>query len=79
MYFIYLFLILEASALEDLSRRSGPKLRVQYSLWIGNEKDMERNLILRVPQNMSLYGVMETAAEVDSRFKLVSSKAYYCY
>ena len=57
------------SALIDLENLEGPKKRVQYSLWIGNEKDLERNLVLRVPQNTSLYGLMEIAAEVDNKYR----------
>lgn len=58
----------EFSALVNLEKLSGQKKRVEYSIWIGNEKDLERNLVLRVPQNMSFYGIMEIAAEIDSRF-----------
>lgn len=62
-------LTLEISALVDLENQSGPKKRVQYSLWIGDEKDMERNLVLRVPLNMSLYAIMEVAAEIDNKYR----------
>lgn len=58
----------ETSALVNLANLSGPKKRIEYSIWIGNEKDMKRNLVLRVPENMSFYGIMEIAAEIDSRY-----------
>ncbi|XP_054722672.1 uncharacterized protein CG3556-like, partial [Uloborus diversus] len=53
----------------DLIDQVGPTLYVQYSVWIGDEKDLQRSLKVRVPVNTSLYGVMEKSAQLDFRYR----------
>ncbi|XP_054715451.1 uncharacterized protein CG3556-like [Uloborus diversus] len=53
----------------DLIDEVGPTLYVQYSLWIGDKKDLQRSLKVRVPVNTSFYGVMEKSAQLDDRYR----------
>ncbi|GBO19385.1 hypothetical protein AVEN_198327-1 [Araneus ventricosus] len=59
----------EKEALKDLMNQVGEKWSVQFSLWIGNSRTVERTLSLSVPANSSFYRIMEFAAGVDNRFK----------
>ncbi|CAL1274598.1 unnamed protein product [Larinioides sclopetarius] len=61
--------ISEQEAVKDLMNQVGEKWSVQFSLWIGNNRTVERTLILTVPANSSFYRIMEFAAGVDNRFK----------
>ncbi|CAL1274603.1 unnamed protein product [Larinioides sclopetarius] len=58
----------EKEALKDLMNQVGEKWSVQFSLWIGNNRTLERTLTLSIPANSSFYRIMEFAAGVDSRF-----------
>ncbi|CAL1274595.1 unnamed protein product [Larinioides sclopetarius] len=62
-------IINEQEALKDLMNQVGEKWSVQFSLWIGNNRTVEKTLTLNVPANSSLYRIMEFAAGVDNRFK----------
>ncbi|GBO36529.1 hypothetical protein AVEN_10275-1, partial [Araneus ventricosus] len=59
----------EKEALKDLMNQVGEKWSVQFSLWVGNSRAVERTLSLSVPANSSFYRIMEFAAGVDNRFK----------
>lgn len=59
----------EDSGLKDLVNQIGPKWRIQFSLWIGDEMDIERTLKLRVPANISFYEIMEWASKLDSKYR----------
>ncbi|GIY17659.1 uncharacterized protein CDAR_608231 [Caerostris darwini] len=59
----------ENDAIKDLMNQVGEKWRIQISLWIGNDRTVERTLALKVPANSSLYRVMEIAATVDDKYK----------
>ncbi|GBM92826.1 hypothetical protein AVEN_45855-1 [Araneus ventricosus] len=59
----------EKEALKDLMNQAGEKWSVRFSLWIGNNRTVERTLTLNVPANSSFYRIMEFAAGVDNRFK----------
>ncbi|GBN26456.1 hypothetical protein AVEN_50164-1, partial [Araneus ventricosus] len=48
--------------------QAGEKWSVRFSLWIGNNRTLERTLALSVPANSSFYRIMEFAAGVDNRF-----------
>ncbi|CAL1274601.1 unnamed protein product [Larinioides sclopetarius] len=58
----------EKEALKNLMNQVGEKWSVQFSLWIGNNRTLERTLTLSIPANSSFYRIMEFAAGVDSRF-----------
>ncbi|XP_055943849.1 uncharacterized protein CG3556-like [Argiope bruennichi] len=53
----------------DVKNKLGPKMRVQYSLYIGDEKDIVHTLSLRVPENITLFEIMQLAEEADSKYK----------
>ncbi|KAF8787524.1 hypothetical protein HNY73_009110 [Argiope bruennichi] len=59
----------EKEALKDLMNQVGEKRSVQFSLWIGNKKTVERTISLSVPANSSFYRIMEFAAGVNNKFK----------
>ncbi|GIY65848.1 uncharacterized protein CEXT_337171 [Caerostris extrusa] len=59
----------ENDAIKDLMNQVGEKWRIHISLWIGNDRTVERTLALKVPANSSLYRVMEIAATVDDKYK----------
>ncbi|GBN92576.1 hypothetical protein AVEN_155546-1, partial [Araneus ventricosus] len=59
----------EKEALKDLMNQVGEKWSIQFSLWVGNSRTVERTLTLNVPANSSFYRIMEFAAGVDNRFK----------
>lgn len=68
-FFVFIIFITENSALQYLVNQHGSKIRIKYSIFIGNERDIERSLSLRVPTNTSFYGIMEISADIDSRYK----------
>ncbi|CAL1301475.1 unnamed protein product [Larinioides sclopetarius] len=47
----------------------GPKMRVRYSLYIGDEKDVIHSISLRVPENYTAFEVMELAEVEDPKYK----------
>ncbi|XP_055946815.1 uncharacterized protein CG3556-like [Argiope bruennichi] len=47
----------------------GAKIRVAYSLYIGDEKDVIHSISLRVPENYTAAEVMELAAIEDPKYK----------
>ncbi|GBN76709.1 hypothetical protein AVEN_209575-1 [Araneus ventricosus] len=53
--------------------QAGEKWSVRFSLWIGNNRTLERTLALSVPANSSFYRIMEFAAGVDNRFNHIQS------
>ncbi|GIY12420.1 uncharacterized protein CDAR_493451 [Caerostris darwini] len=59
----------ENDAIKNLMNQVGEKWHIQISLWIGNNRTVERILALSVPANTSLYRVMEFAAAVDNKYK----------
>ncbi|CAL1301900.1 unnamed protein product, partial [Larinioides sclopetarius] len=44
-------------------------MRVQYSLYIGDEKDIVHSMSLRVPENITVFDIMQLADEADSKYK----------
>ncbi|GBN01322.1 Uncharacterized protein CG3556 [Araneus ventricosus] len=58
----------------------GPKMRVRYSLYIGDEKDVIHTISLRVPENYTASEVMEMAEVEDPKYKfewkMTSGKMY---
>ncbi|GFY46973.1 uncharacterized protein TNIN_66361 [Trichonephila inaurata madagascariensis] len=59
----------EKEALKDLMNQVGDKRSIQYSLWIGNNRTIERTITLNVPVNISFYRIMEFAAGVDYKYR----------
>ncbi|CAL1292798.1 unnamed protein product, partial [Larinioides sclopetarius] len=53
----------------DVKSKLGPKMRVQYSLYIGDEKDIVHSMSLRVPENITVFDIMQLADEADSKYK----------
>ncbi|GFX05223.1 uncharacterized protein CG3556 [Trichonephila clavipes] len=53
----------------DVKNKLGPKVRVQYSLYIGDEKDIIHTISLRVPANITVYDVMKLAEVADDKYK----------
>ncbi|GIY17887.1 uncharacterized protein CG3556 [Caerostris extrusa] len=47
----------------------GPKMNVQFSLYIGDEKDVIHTIALRVPENYTAAEVMELAEVEDPKYK----------
>ncbi|GFT86374.1 uncharacterized protein NPIL_236711, partial [Nephila pilipes] len=62
-------LINETDALKELMNQVGEKWSIQFSLWIGNNRTIERTLTLNVPANISFYRIMEFAANVDKKYR----------
>ncbi|GFT87795.1 uncharacterized protein NPIL_27041 [Nephila pilipes] len=62
-------LINETGALKELMNQVGEKWSIQFSLWIGNNRTIERTLTLNVPANISFYRIMEFAANVDKKYR----------
>ncbi|GBN61453.1 hypothetical protein AVEN_244855-1, partial [Araneus ventricosus] len=64
----------------EISDYLGPKIRVQYSLYIGDEKDVVHTISLRVPENYTASEVMELAEVEDTKYKfewkMTSGKMY---
>lgn len=57
------------NSIVDVKNQLGPKVYLQYSLYIGNEKDVVHSLSLRVPANITVFDVMRLAAEADAKYK----------
>ncbi|CAL1292799.1 unnamed protein product [Larinioides sclopetarius] len=53
----------------DMKAKLGPKIRVQYSLNIGDEKDIVHTISFRVPQNITVFEVMQLAQDADAKYK----------
>ncbi|GFQ67400.1 uncharacterized protein CG3556, partial [Trichonephila clavata] len=53
----------------DVKNKLGPKMRVQYCLYIGDEKDIIHTISLRVPKNITVYDVMKLAEAADNKYK----------
>ncbi|GBM63838.1 Uncharacterized protein CG3556 [Araneus ventricosus] len=47
----------------------GPKMRVQYTLYIGDEKDVVHTISLRVPENYTAFQIMQLAEIEDKKYK----------
>lgn len=56
----------------------GSKIRVQYSLYIGDQKDVIHTISLRVPKNFTAHKVMEMAEAEDPKYKYFYFKILYC-
>ncbi|GBM85618.1 Gastric intrinsic factor, partial [Araneus ventricosus] len=67
-------------AVSEINDYLGPKMRVQYSLYIGDEKDVIHTISLRVPENYTASEVMELAEVEDTKYKFewktMSGKMY---
>jgi len=70
----------DGDLVSEMNDYLGPKIRVQYSLYVGDEKDVIHTISLRVPQNVSAYKVMQLAEAQDPKYqfkvKTVSGKMY---
>ncbi|XP_054711600.1 uncharacterized protein CG3556-like [Uloborus diversus] len=70
----------KGNAVSDVAFNRGPKVRVQYSLYLGKNRDIIHTIYLTVPVNSSAYEIMEIAAVADSKYKFhwksMSGKIY---
>ncbi|GBM85620.1 Uncharacterized protein CG3556 [Araneus ventricosus] len=66
--------------ISEINDYLGPKMRVRYSLYIGDEKDVIHTISLRVPENYTASEVMELAEVEDPKYKfewkMTSGKMY---
>nr|XP_042910378.1 uncharacterized protein CG3556 [Parasteatoda tepidariorum] len=53
---------------------TGPKMRVRYSLYVGDEKDVIHTISLRVPENYTAYEVMKLAETEDPKYTFIYKK-----
>ncbi|GIY47663.1 hypothetical protein CDAR_605583 [Caerostris darwini] len=64
----------------ELNDYLGPKMHVQFSLYIGDEKDVIHTIALRVPENYTAAEIMELAEVEDPKYKFkwktMSGKMY---
>ncbi|GFT71818.1 uncharacterized protein CG3556 [Nephila pilipes] len=71
---------LDGDPIVDVKNKLGPKMRVQYSLYIGDEKDIIHTISLRVPENITVYDIMKLAEVADTKYKFewkqMSEKLY---
>ncbi|GIY84880.1 uncharacterized protein CG3556 [Caerostris darwini] len=59
----------EGPMMKDVKVNLRSKMRVQYSLYIGDEKDIIHTISLRVPENITVYEVMQLAEVADYKYK----------
>ncbi|XP_042907460.1 uncharacterized protein CG3556 isoform X2 [Parasteatoda tepidariorum] len=53
---------------------TGPKMRVRFSLYVGDEKDVIHTISLRVPENYTAYEVMKLAETEDPKYTFIYKK-----
>ncbi|GBN84970.1 Uncharacterized protein CG3556, partial [Araneus ventricosus] len=61
--------IAQRDAVADVKNKLVSKMRVQYSLYIGDEKDIVHTVSLRVPENITVFEVMQLALDADAKYK----------
>ncbi|XP_071043201.1 uncharacterized protein CG3556 isoform X4 [Parasteatoda tepidariorum] len=61
----------QASEMNDYT---GPKVRVRYSLYVGDEKDVIHTISLRVPENYTAFEVMKLAETEDPKYTFIYKK-----
>ncbi|GIY03521.1 uncharacterized protein CG3556 [Caerostris darwini] len=64
----------EGISVVDVKNMAGPKMRVQYSLYVGDEKDIIHTIWLRIPENITAYEVMQLAQVADNKYKFLWKK-----
>ncbi|KAF8763467.1 hypothetical protein HNY73_021652 [Argiope bruennichi] len=67
--------IMQRDPVAEAKDKLGPKMRVQYSLYIGDEKDIVHTISLRIPVNITVFEVMQLAQEADSKYKFRAKKS----
>lgn len=65
---IYFYLISDKD-ISDVTDKLGGKMQIQYSLYIGDQKDVIHTIYLRMPRNSSAYDVMRVAQVADPKYK----------
>ncbi|GFY72798.1 low-density lipoprotein receptor-related protein 2 [Trichonephila inaurata madagascariensis] len=70
----------EAEALQKALSVHGRAISVQYSIWIGDRKELGKIWKLKMSQNHTIYDVLETVARIDNRqrvkYNIVEGKPY---
>ncbi|XP_042911247.1 uncharacterized protein CG3556 [Parasteatoda tepidariorum] len=60
----------------EMSYYEGQTMRIQYSLYMGDKKDVIHTISLLAPVNCTAYNVMELAASKDYKFTFKSRNMY---
>ncbi|GBN31943.1 hypothetical protein AVEN_129903-1, partial [Araneus ventricosus] len=66
--------LFRGDSVSDVKAKLGPKMRVQYSLYIGDEKDIVHTISLLVPENIKVIDVMQLAQDADTKYKFRAKK-----
>ncbi|GBL84322.1 hypothetical protein AVEN_105674-1, partial [Araneus ventricosus] len=53
----------------EVKKKLIPKMRLRYSLYIGDKKDLVHTITLRTPKNITVFDIMQLAQKADSRYK----------
>ncbi|GIY03513.1 uncharacterized protein CG3556 [Caerostris darwini] len=59
----------EGISVGGVKNKLGPKMRVQYSLYVDDEKVIIHTIWLRVPENITVFEVMQLAEVADNKYK----------
>ncbi|GBN06678.1 hypothetical protein AVEN_56727-1 [Araneus ventricosus] len=60
----------EGEASEKALDADGKMIAVQYSVWIGDKKNLDRTCRLRIQANSTIYDAVEAAAIIDNRLNV---------
>lgn len=55
--------------ISEVTDKLGGKMQIQYSLYVGDQKDVIHTIFLRMPENSSAYDAMRVAQVADPKYK----------
>ncbi|GBM38718.1 Uncharacterized protein CG3556 [Araneus ventricosus] len=71
---------LQGDSVPEVKKKLIPKMRLRYSLYIGDKKDIVHTITLRTPKNITVFDIMQLAQQADSRYrfkwKKIGQKVY---